>query len=367
MKIILVGPFPPLRGGISMFNHSLAEELSMNNEVHRVSFSLQYPKLFFPGKTQTSDFKGKESKAIINSINPLSWLNTAKLILKISPDVVIFQYWHPFFAPAFSYIAKRIKKKSNARIIVNCNNIVSHEPKRLDWLLTNFFLNNCDEFMVMSDKVKKDLLSIIPKANYRLSPHPVYNIFGKSILKKDAKKILKLEDEKIILNFGLIRNYKGLEILIKASKYLKNELNNFKIIVAGECYLNEEKYLKMARNLNVDTLFDFRFKFIPNSEVKNYFSAADLIVLPYISATQSGIIPIAYNFNKPVIVSNVGGLPENVINGKTGYICEPKPRSIADGVIKFYNNTNTSFERNISNYKKNYSWDTFSNILLNKT
>ena len=367
MKIILVGPFPPLRGGISMFNHSLANELEKNHEVHRISFSLQYPKLLFPGKTQYFNFEGKPSKALINSINPFSWTKTANYIKKLSPDIIVFQYWIPFFAPAFNSIAKQVKKDCNVKIIVNCNNIKSHEPKPAEDIMTKSFFKNCDSFMVMSSAVEHDLKLLINNPNYKKSPHPIYEVFGEKVPKDIARNNLNLGNEKIILHFGLIRDYKGLDILIKAAKTIKNKIDNFKILVVGECYENEEKYINLVNKLNLKDIFDFRFEFIPNEKVNNYFCASDLVVLPYRSATQSGIVPIAYHFDKPVVVSNVGGLPEVVLTGKSGFICEPNSEDLSKTIINFFENNQTMFSEFISTFKKEFSWHTFTKNLLELT
>ena len=364
MKIILVGPFPPYRGGISIFNHSLSKELEKENEVHRISFSLQYPKILFPGKTQYSEFEGEPSKKLINSINPLSWVKTANYIKKLSPDLIIFQYWMPFFAPAFNSIVKKVKKDCKTKVVVICNNIKSHEPKPVDNIMTKFFFKNCDFFMVMSSNVEQDLKSLVSKPNYKKSPHPIYEIFGNQVSKKYARKELKLGDEKIILNFGLVRDYKGLDILIDAAKIIKNKISNFKILVVGECYGNEQKYLKLAQRNNVEDIIDFRFQFVPNDKVNNYFCASDLVVLPYRSATQSGIIPISYHFNKPVVVTNVGGLPEVVEIGKSGLVCEPTAKDVSQNIIDMLNSDLTNYNEFISVYKNDFSWSSFTKNML---
>ncbi len=347
-----------------MFNHSLAETLSKDHKVHRVSFSLQYPKPLFPGKTQYFDFEGKKAKTLINSINPLSWKKTANFINSIKPDLVIFQYWMPFFAPAFSSIAKRIKKICGAQIIVNCNNITPHEQRAMDSLMTAKFFSYCDAFIVMSQTVENDLLKIEPKAKYRKTPHPVYDVFGQSMDQQTAKELIGVSGEKIILNFGLIRDYKGLDILIESTKYLNGKLSNFKILVVGECYGDENNYLQLAEENGVSDVIDFRFEFVPNDKVNQYFCAADLVVLPYKSATQSGVVPIAYHFDKPVVVSNVGGLPEIVDEGKTGFICEPNPEQIANGIIEFFKFKSIDFSSNVAEYKKQFSWDNYTNVVL---
>jgi len=363
MKIVLIGPFPPYRGGISMFNHSLSSVLSKKHSVHRISFSLLYPKIFFPGKSQRFEFQGESSSEIISSISPISWIKTAKHINQIKPDLVIFQYWHPFFAPAFSSIARRINISNDIKIVINCNNIFPHEKMLYGTSLSKKFFKHGDHFIVMTDSVKKDLLSIIPNASCIETHHPIYDVFGKRIQKESAKNILGINSKRIILFFGLVRNYKGLDLLIKASKNLKMKLNNFKIVVAGECYSGQNKYIELAKKLDVEELFIFNFDFIKNEDVSNYFSAADVVVLPYKSATQSGIVPIAYHFNVPVISTNVGGLRESVEHKKSGYLCNPNSKSISNSIVDFYSSSN-DFSSYIKKYKKHFSWQTFVDKIM---
>ncbi|MBC8346017.1 MAG: glycosyltransferase [Candidatus Marinimicrobia bacterium] len=347
-----------------MFNHSLAETLSKNHEVHRVSFSLQYPKGLFPGKTQFFEFQGEQAKTIINSINPFSWKKSVKYINRLKPETVIFQYWMPFFAPAFASIAKGVKKGCGAKLIVNCNNITPHESRPLDSAMTARFFSLCDGFIVMSNTVEEDLLKIEPNTKYRKTPHPIYDIFGEPIEKQKAKELIGVSEEKIILNFGLIRDYKGLDILITSAKSFKEKIDNFKILVVGECYGDENKYIQLAEENDVFDVIDFRFNFVQNEKVNQYFCASDLVVLPYKSATQSGVVPIAYHFNKPVVVSNVGGLPEIVEDGKSGFICEPNSDSISKGVLKYFESDREEFPPFIEEYKKQFSWDNFAEVVL---
>lgn len=363
MKIALIGPFPPYRGGISMFNHSLSKEFEKNHTVYRISFSMMYPKILFPGKSQFSDFKTSTSKKTINSLNPFSWIKTANQLNALKPDIIIFQYWHPFFSPAFQFISKKIKLVSKAKIIANCNNVLPHEKFFFSKRLALMFFKYVDHFIVMSRSVKKDLYEIHPSANCIELKHPVYDIFGKKISKNIARSKLSLKSKKIILFFGMIRQYKGLDILIKSANDLKKKLNDFKIVVAGECYENKKLYYNLAKDLNVDNNIKFDFKFIPNHDVGKYFCAADLVVLPYKSATQSGIIPIAYHFNKPVVSTNVGGLPECVDVGKTGFICEPDVKSISKAVVRFFD-SKTNFKDHINDYKKQYSWKFFADKII---
>ncbi len=363
MNLVLIGPFPPYRGGISMFNHSLGNALAENHKVHRVSFSLQYPKSLFPGKSQFFDFEGEPSERLINAVNPLSWRKTAKWINKINPDAVVFQYWMPFFAPGFTSIAKKVKRACGAKIIVNCNNITAHEPKMTDQLMTANFFRYCDSFMVMSETVERDLKSIEPDPIYRKSPHPLYDVFGDPIDKVKAKRQLEINEEKVILNFGLIRDYKGLDILIQSAKILKTQLTNFKILVVGECYGDEESYINLAKKNDVMDVIDFRFEFVSNEKVHEYFCASDVVVLPYKTATQSGVVPIAYHFDRPVVVSNVGGLPEIVESGKSGFICKPTPEDIGKGIIQYFNESSEGFTSFISEYKKQFSWTNYAHTL----
>ena len=363
MKIVLIGPFPPYRGGISMFNHSLSQELNKYHTVYRISFSTLYPKILFPGKSQFFDFEGDSSTEIISSINPFTWTKTANHIHRIKPDLIIFQYWHPFFAPAFTSIARKIKRLINSRIIINCNNVFPHEKMYLGNLLSKKFFKYADHFVVMTNSVKNDLLSILPDASCIESKHPIYDVFGKSNDKEDAKNLLCIKSKRVILFFGLIREYKGLDLLIRAAQILKNKLNNFKIVVAGECYGDEKKYLDLTKKLNVEDLFIFNFHFIKNEDVSIYFSAADVVVLPYRSATQSGIAPIAYHFNRPVISTNVGGLRDSIDHKKSGYLCKPDPTSISNSIIDFYS-SNHDYGSYIEEYKKKFSWQAFADKII---
>ena len=362
MKIVIVGVFPPFRGGISNFYQTLYEKLSYDHDVTAINFSLQYPNIIFPGKSQydnnlKSDIKIERT---ISSINPISWNKTAKRIIKLKPDIIIFKYWIPFLAPSFGSIIKIVKKKLSIKSLVICDNIIPHESRLFDKHLTKYFFKYIDHFIVMSRSVEKDLLSLFPHAKYIYTPHPLYDIFGKLNNKHKSRSHLKIQENKVILFFGLIRPYKGLDLLIHAANILKEKLNDFKILAVGDCYEKPEPYSNMINTKKLNEFFDLRFEFVPNDKVHLYFSAADIIVLPYKSATQSGIVPIAYHFNKPVIVTNVGGLSEIVQEGKTGYVVEADSTEIADGIIKYYNNSEkVNFSKNIKLYNENFTWDKF--------
>ena len=361
MKIVLVGPFPPFRGGISDLNAALADHLSKRHEIHAINFTTQYPKVLFPGKTQFK--KGDPAQEIdsircLSSINPFSWRKTAYKIIDIEPDLVLFRFWLPFFAPAFSGVAKKIRKYSDATIMVICDNIIPHEERLLDTRLTKRFFGFIDSFIVLSKKVENELLSFVPEAKYKYSPHPIYSIFNNTLSKEQAKAELKLATKKVLLFFGLIREYKGLDILINAMEKIKTELEDYTLLIVGECYENENKYTELIKKAGITDNVKCHYSFIPDNEVGKYFSAADVVVLPYKTASQSGIVQIAYHFDTPVIVSNVGGLPEIVDEGKTGYCVEPNSNAFAKAIKAFYENDNISeMNSNISEYKSQFSWD----------
>lgn len=361
MKIVLVGPFPPFRGGISDLNAALADHLSKRHEIHAINFTTQYPKVLFPGKTQFK--KGDPAQEVdsircLSSINPFSWRKTAYKIIDIEPDLVLFRFWLPFFAPAFSGVAKKIRKYSDATIMAICDNIIPHEERLLDTRLTKIFFGFIDSFIVLSKKVENELLSFVPEAKYKYSPHPIYSIFNNTLSKEQAKAELKLATKKVLLFFGLIREYKGLDILINAMEKIKTELEDYTLLIVGECYENENKYTDLIKKAGITDNVKCHYSFIPDNEVGKYFSATDVVVLPYKTASQSGIVQIAYHFDTPVIVSNVGGLPEIVDEGKTGYCVEPNSNAFAKAIKAFYENDNISeMNSNISEYKSQFSWD----------
>jgi glycosyltransferase involved in cell wall biosynthesis len=361
VKIVLVGPFPPFRGGISDLNAALADHLSKRHEIHAINFTTQYPKVLFPGKTQFK--KGDSAQEVdsircLSSINPFSWRKTAYKIIDIDPDLVLFRFWLPFFAPAFSGVAKKIRKYSDATIMAICDNIIPHEERLLDTRLTKIFFGFIDSFIVLSKKVENELLSFVPEAKYKYSPHPIYSIFNNTLSKEQAKAELKLATKKVLLFFGLIREYKGLDILINAMEKIKTELEDYTLLIVGECYENENKYTELIKKAGITDNVKCHYSFIPDNEVGKYFSAADVVVLPYKTASQSGIVQIAYHFDTPVIVSNVGGLPEIVDEGKTGYCVEPNSNAFAKAIKAFYENDNISeMNSNISEYKSQFSWD----------
>lgn len=358
MRIIIVGTAFPLRGGIAHYNALLAAHLSRRHAVETITFKRQYPGILFPGKTQEETGDGsyaERAPQLIDSVNPFNWVRVAHEIRNRKPDLIIFKYWLPFFGPCFGTIAKLAKRKTSARVLFICDNIIPHERRPGDIVCTRYAFKHADYFIVQSDIVEQDLLKYFPEAIYRKTPHPVYELFGTPIRKEEARRILGISSEKVILYFGYVRSYKGLMVLIDAMKHVQDVL----LLAVGEFYDDESKYVKRVKDLNLSSRIQFVSDYVPNNRVRLYFSAADVVVLPYLSATQSGITQIAYNFNKPVIATNVGGLAEVVIDGKTGFIVQPcDPEGIARAIKQFYDeHKEVQFTANVRIEKKKYSWE----------
>jgi len=363
MKITILSTIYPLRGGIAHFNGLLYKELSKQHEVKAITFSRQYPSLFFPGKSQLEEENVAEkipSEVIVDSINPFNWIKIGKRIKRDSPDLLVFKYWMPFFAPCFGIISRIAKKNKKTKALVICDNVIPHERKPGDISLTKYFFKFVDYFILLSEKVKTDLLTLLPTAKCKVIPHPVYSNFGEGILKEEAKKKLNLQDDKLCLFFGFIRDYKGLDVLLEAMADVKNKLD-VKLIIAGEFYSNKEKYLDLINKFDLKNNVHLFTDFIPTSDVKYYFSASDVVILPYKDATQSGIVQIAMNFRKPIIAANVGGLGEVVHDNKTGFIVDAKnPSQLAGAILRFYNeNKEEEFTRNTELELEKYSWKKF--------
>lgn len=364
MKITIIGSAFPLRGGgISTFNERLClAYLERGDTVKIVSFSLQYPSFLFPGKSQFSAEAPPAKISIetsINSINPLNWIRIGLKLKKEKADVVIIRYWIPFMAPCLGTIARIIRLNRHSKVISITDNILPHEKRIGDRILSKFYVKSVDGFITMSRSVLSELMEfdlIKPKL---FCSHPLYDNFGEMLSKESAKKSLGLTpSENYILFFGFIRDYKGLDLLLQAlseSDVLKLKI---KLIIAGEYYTDPKPYRDLIKQLNLENSVIERTNFIPNNEVSSYFCAADLVVQPYKTATQSGVTQIAYHFNKPMIVTNVGGLPEMIPNGKVGYVVNTDSGSIAEALINFYKlNKEEEFSKNASEEKKKYSWN----------
>ncbi len=368
-KVVIIGSAYPLRGGLSNFNERLAEEFKSEGwDIQLYTFSLQYPSFLFPGKTQysTESYAGTvKIKVAINSINPFNWIKVGNELRKLRPDLIIIKFWIPFMAPCFGTIARIARSNRFTKIITIIDNIIPHEKRIGDKLLAGYFASSIDGFVTMSRKVLDDVAVFDTKKPRIFSPHPIYDNFGAPVDKSAALQLLNLDDSyKYILFFGFIRDYKGLDILIKAMANPEMRNQKIKLIVAGEFYTDSAPYFQLIKDLGVEDLIIMSTDFIPDSEVYKYFCASDIIVQPYKNATQSGVTQIAYNFNKPMIITNVGGLEEFVPNGEVGYVVNPESNEVASAIIKFYNEQKESyFVSNIMRLKENYSWKYFLNNL----
>ena len=360
--VIIIGSAHPLRGGgIATFNERLAREfITAGNLVSIYSFSLQYPGFLFPGTSQfTNDPApvGLDIHTKINSINPLNWLSVGNEVKKLQPDLVVVRYWIPFMAPCLGSILRIIKKNKHTRIVCIADNIIPHEPKPWDSLLTHYFVKPVDAFITMSEKVLQDLAKFAPGKPSKFIAHPLYDNFGDKVSKETARGELKIKkDELIVLFFGFIRKYKGLDILFDAMKILQLKLPAVKLLVAGEFYDNRKQYDDQISNLGIAEQLILSTHFIADNEVKYYLCAADVVVQPYRTATQSGVTPLAYHFEKPMIVTNVGGLPEMVPDDKVGLIAEPTAASLAEKIEEYFEKGEPYFLPHLLEEKKKYSW-----------
>lgn len=360
-KIIIIGPGHPLRGGLATFNQRLAKEfIDCGNDCSIYSFSLQYPSFIFPGTTQYSDEPAPVNLTIhtvINSINPLNWIQVGNRLKKEKPDIIIVRFWLPLMGPALGTILRRVRKNNHTKIICIADNIIPHEKRPGDKLFTKYFLKSCDAFITMSEKVMNDLRVFEKTKPAQLISHPLYDNFGAIISKEAARKHLGIpESEKIILFFGFIRKYKGLDLLFEAMADEQIRNSGIKLLVAGEFYEDEKQYRELIEKLGIRDQLILRTDFIPDSEVKYYLCSADAVIQPYRNATQSGVTPLAYHFEKPMVVTNVGGLPALVPDGKVGLVAAPNPKAIADAILRFYQLGENYFIPHLRNEKLKYSW-----------
>jgi len=371
MRIVILGSAYPLRGGgIASFNERLATHLQeLGHEVDIYSFTLQYPNFLFPGKSQYSDEPapaGLNIQTKVNSINPLNWFKVGGELRRAKYDLLIVRFWMPFFGPCLGTIQRQVRKNKHTKIVCIADNIIPHEQRFGDKLLIRYFLKSVDACVTMSKSVLADLKMLSPQMPAVYTPHPLYDNYGLHLSKLDARKLLNIDQQdRVILFFGFIRQYKGLDILLEALADARVRDLNIKLLLAGEFYGDPAPYLALIKKHHLEKSIYMHTDFIPNQEVGRYFSAADCVVLPYRSATQSGITQVAYHFDLPMIVSNVGGLPELVQDGSVGYVVEPNVNSIAEGIVSFYrHDKEAQFRTNIIDEKKKYSWDTFGKELL---
>ncbi len=356
---ILVGPAPPYRGGIANYNSLLAQTLTQNNTVRIVNFSYLYPNFLFPGKTQfLENYEQSDLPQLrkLSSVNPLSWSSTGNYILDQQPDAVIFQWWHPFFAPAYAKIAKKLQRHDIPAIFI-CHNVEPHESTFIDQMLLRYAYKNVNRFVVHSTQEKNRLQKYKPEAEIKINVHPEYTIFPEP--KNDMSPPVQIPTHDLtLLYFGLVRPYKGVHILIDALKKVIGSID-VHLLIVGEFYDDVSTYLEQVERLNLRQQITFVDQYVPNEEVGWYFQQADVVVLPYLHATQSGVIPIAYHFRKPVIATNVGGLPDVVFEGETGFLVEPvNPKLLADKIIEFAETHEQSdFKQGIEKHLELFSWE----------
>jgi glycosyltransferase involved in cell wall biosynthesis len=366
VRIAFLSPFYPYRGGIAQPSALLYRELEKNHELRAFTFTRQYPGILFPGSNQYVTANDKADKIaaerVLDTVNPLSWFSAAKSINAFKPELFLTAFWMPFFAPSYGAVSKRVRK--NAKVISLLHNVIPHEKRFGDIALLRYFLKQNDGFGVMSESVRNDLLSLNPSAQYFFHGLPLYNHFGNAVEPITAKIDLGIPlDKKVLLFFGFIRDYKGLDILIDAVSKLDD---SYVLVIAGENYGSFDKYEKQIDELNVRHRIIKHVLYINDHEVPPFFSAADVCVLPYKSATQSGITSIAYNFNIPVIATDVGGLRETVQHQSTGLIAdEPNSLSLAFLIRNYFSeNLKERFSQNIIALKERLSWKHYADALL---
>ncbi|MDF1570208.1 MAG: glycosyltransferase family 4 protein [Bacteroidales bacterium] len=370
-KLIIVGTSWPFRGGLAAYNERLATEYqSQGYDVTIFTFTLQYPGFLFPGKTQMADWEAPAHLDIrqeINSIHPLNWIRVGNRIRKMEPDLVIIKYWLPFMGPCFGTIARRIKKRKSCHIVTILDNIIPHEKRVGDRLFTKYFIKPVDAFVAMSESVLKDTETFDTKKPRAFCPHPLFDNFGEKIEKEAAKRHLGLDPQKrYALFFGFIRDYKGLDLVLEAFGKEALKGSDITLLIAGEFYANESFYLDLVKKNGIEAQVELHTDFIPDHNVKYYFSAADVVVQPYKTATQSGISQIAYHFNKPMIVTNVGGLPEIVPDGKVGFVVEKDAGVLAQAIARFYREElEAPFSAAAEQEKKKYSWNRMVTTIKN--
>lgn len=362
MNIVIIGTAYPYRGGLAAFNERLARQFAdEGNNVSVMTFTLQYPGFLFPGKSQYLDGPAPESLKIercVSSVNPFNWVSLGYRLKRAKPDLIIFKYWLPFMAPCFGTIARIARQNGHSKVICIFDNVIPHEKRPGDKLLTRYFTSAIDGAVTMSKSVLDDLQMLRRDIPAKLNPHPLFDNFGPSVPRDEALKKLGLDASfSWMLFFGFIRAYKGLDLLIEAFADDRFRGKNLKLIVAGEFYEDDKPYRELIRKFKLEdevVLFD---RFINDKEVTDFFSAADLVIQPYRDATQSGVTQIAYHFEKPMIVTDVGGLKEIVPDGRCGFVVKPSPEAISDAIAGCYENNRLAvFAENIRIEKTKYSW-----------
>lgn len=367
MRIVLIGPVYPYKGGIAHYTSLLCRALRERHEVFMISYKMQYPKILF--KKEQKDYSNKSFQVEdtgywINTANPFNLAAVAHKIKKLAPDAVILQWWHPYFAPCYWILAKLLRK---TKLIITCHNVFPHERFPMDRFLTKLVLRQADGYVVQSHLDEKDLLTIKADADYVVTPHPTYNAFRmKGMDREEARRILGIDSAvPMLLFFGFVREYKGLQYLLDALPEVRERFSDITLWVVGDFGDDKDRYLEQIERNHVQDSIRLVEGYVPDQEVEKYFAAADLVALPYVSATQSGIVQIAYGFEKPVVVTDVGGLPDVVRDGETGYVvpaCDA--HAIADAVIRFCTEgAEIDWQGNIRKQAQEFSWATMTERL----
>ena len=366
-KIIMIGPVYPYKGGISHYTGLMYRELAKRFDVEMLSYKMQYPKFLFHKEQRdysNDSFKIENTKYMLHTANPLNIIRTARYMKRQRPDMVLIQWWHPYFAPCY-FLLQRFMGRQNVTFV--CHNVFPHERFPLDKLLTSLALKCGKHYILHAEEEGKELEKIKQRPDYVVTPHPTYNAFRfEGMSKAQARDRLHIaQDEKVLLFFGYVREYKGLKYLLRAMPMIIRAEDRVRLWVVGEFGADREEYHKLIKELRIQDYVRVTDTYTPDREVEQYFAMADLVVLPYISATQSGIVQIAYGFEKPVIVTNVGGLPDVVEDGKTGYVIEPgKPEEIAHAVVRFYReDQEETFVNHIKQEAYRFSWERMEEVV----
>lgn len=359
LKIAIVGPAHPYRGGLASIMETMAREFQQRgHEVKITTFTLQYPQLLFPGKSQTVDTPAPQDLSIeraVSTVNPITWWRVGQRLRRSRPDIVLMKYWTPFMAPCFGTIARLARKNRHTKVICQIDNVEPHEHHLTDRMFNRYYLRSVDGFIYMSEQVHGELKGYT-SAPALFSPHPMFEHFGERMERTEACQRLGIDPtQRYALFFGLIRDYKGLDTLLEA--WAKFRRKGHKLLIAGEFYASRDKYIELIKSLGIEDEIVLHDHFIPDGEVRNYFSAADCVVLPYKTATQSGVTQIAYNFRTPIIVTNVGGLSEIVPDGRVGYVAESSPEGVLRALERIYEgDTLGQFREAMTQERKRFSW-----------
>ena len=372
MKVIILGTAYPYRGGLSAFNERLARQyMDEGHEVEIVTFTLQYPNFLFPGKTQYSDEPAPADlriRRMLNAVNPFTWFKTGHYIRRQRPNLVVTKFWLPFMAPALG-TANRVAKRKGTRRIAILDNLVPHEKRPGDSIFARYFVKSIDGMVAMSRSVLADADLFDPKRRKARTfcPHPLYDHYGETLTRQEALGQLGLrEGQRYVLFFGFIRDYKGLDLLLQAMADERMEPLGVKLIVAGEFYGDPKPYHDLIARLDLSSRVAMHTDFIPDHEVNRYFCAADLVAQPYKTATQSGVTQIAFHFERPMLVTNVGGLPEIVPDGKVGFVVEPQAQAIADAIVRYFSEDwQQRLTEGVRQEKQKYLWTNMTQAINN--